>query len=105
MNWMGLVIGVGTFLIIGAFHPVVIKAEYYFGKQCWPVFLISGIICAISALLVSELWISALLAVLGFTLLWCIKEIFEQEERVRKGWFPMNPKRAHLYERDVEEDQ
>ena len=29
MNWNGLLIGVITFIIIGLFHPIVIKAEYY----------------------------------------------------------------------------
>ena len=27
---VGLVVGLATFLIIGIFHPVVIKCEYYF---------------------------------------------------------------------------
>ena len=27
----GLVIGICTFLIIGIFHPIVVKAEYYWG--------------------------------------------------------------------------
>ena len=34
-NLTGLVIGISTFLIIGLFHPVVIKCEYYFGTRCW----------------------------------------------------------------------
>jgi len=29
----GLLIGVATFLIIGLFHPVVIKAEYYWEQN------------------------------------------------------------------------
>ena len=32
---LGLFIGVCTFLIIGLFHPVVVKAEYYWGTRCW----------------------------------------------------------------------
>ena len=35
----------------------------------------------------------SIVAVLGVTFLWSIKELFEQEERVKKGWFPANPKR------------
>jgi hypothetical protein len=31
--------------------------------------------------------------VFGFSSLWSIHEIIEQEERVKKGWFPANPKR------------
>lgn len=33
MNWNGLLIGVITFIIIGLFHPIVIKAEYYLGTK------------------------------------------------------------------------
>ena len=29
----GLFIGICTFLIIGLFHPVVVKAEYYWGTE------------------------------------------------------------------------
>ena len=49
MSWLteyhlgGLVIGISTFLIIGLFHPVVIKAEYYWGTRCWWIFLILGV--------------------------------------------------------------
>lgn len=42
MNWTGLIAAIGTFLLIGSFHVIVIKTEYYFGKQVWPVFAGSG---------------------------------------------------------------
>ena len=42
MNWIGLIAAIGTFLLIGSFHVIVIKTEYYFGKQVWPVFAGSG---------------------------------------------------------------
>ena len=29
MNYVGILIGLATFLIIGLFHPLVIKGEYY----------------------------------------------------------------------------
>jgi hypothetical protein len=37
--------------------------------------------------------ISTLLGVFAFSSFWSIHELFEQRERVRKGWFPQNPKR------------
>ena len=40
MHFEGLAMGVIVFLIIGIFHLVVIKVEYYFGKQVWPVFFV-----------------------------------------------------------------
>ena len=38
MFFTGLIIAFGTFLIIGVFHPIVIKTEYYFGTGPWWVF-------------------------------------------------------------------
>ncbi len=93
MNFTGLIIGVCTFLIIGLLHPVVIKSEYYFGVKVWPIFLVLGIGCVASAVFIHHIIISTLLSVLGFSLLWSIHELFEQKERVKKGWFPKNSKR------------
>jgi hypothetical protein len=90
----GIIVGLGTFLIIGILHPAVIKSEYYFGKRCWPVFAIFGVICCIASLFISNISISVLLAVLGFSLFWSVRELFEQEKRVEKGWYPKNPKRT-----------
>lgn len=93
MNFQGIIVGALAFLIIGLFHPIVIKAEYYFSKKIWPLFLISGVLFLGWALLVTGAVLSSALGVLGFTCLWSILELFEQEERVKKGWFPQNPKR------------
>ncbi len=93
MTVEGILIGAGAFVIIGLLHPVVIHGEYHFGKAIWPVFLVLGLICAAVSLFVASTVVSALLAVLGFSFLWSIRELFEQEERVRKGWFPKNPRR------------
>ncbi len=92
-SFTGIIIGLGSFLIIGLLHPVVIKGEYYFGTKIWPLFLLGGIICVVGSILIENLIASTLLGVLGFSLFWSIHELFEQKERVRKGWFPENPKR------------
>lgn len=89
----GVAIGLATFLIIGLFHPIVIKAEYYWGTRCWWLFLLLGIAGIVLSVLAKNIVLSALAGVFGFTSLWTIKELFEQKERVRKGWFPENPKR------------
>ena len=96
-NPTGLFIGISTFLIIGIFHPVVIKCEYYFGTRCWWVFLLLGILGIAAALWVRNVLWSSLLGVFAFSSLWTILELFEQKERVKKGWFPMNPKRKAEY--------
>lgn len=88
----GLAIGVATFLIIGLFHPLVIRGEYHFGTGCWWVFLVMGIASVAASIVVGELFWSTLLAVWGASSLWSIGELFEQRKRVAKGWFPANPK-------------
>lgn len=93
MFYEGLIIAISTFLIIGLFHPIVIKSEYYFGVKCWPVFAVAGIAFIAVSLFVSNVLVAAILGVIGCSCLWSILEIFEQRERVRKGWFPKNPKR------------
>ena len=47
-NLTGLVIGIATFLIIGLFHPLVVKGEYYLGVRCWWVFLVMGIVAIVA---------------------------------------------------------
>lgn len=102
MNFSGLIIGIATFLIIGVFHPIVIKSEYYFGKQCWWVFCVLGIAGVIGSLMVDNLLWSVLIGVVAFSCFWSIKELYEQERRVAKGWFPSNPKRKNVKkEKDV----
>ena len=93
MNITGIIIGLCTFLIIGVFHPIVIKTEFYFGVKVWWIFLVAGIACIVCTLLVHNIILSALLGVLGFTCLWSIQELFEQRERVAKGWFPKGPRK------------
>ena len=106
MNWLtnyhlgGVVIGISTFLIIGLFHPIVIKAEYYWGTRCWWIFLLLGILTLAGSVWVDDLLISSLLGVFSFSSFWTIKEVFDQRKRVLKGWFPMNPKRKHEYKQD-----
>lgn len=92
-NLMGLIIGISTFLVIGLFHPLVIKAEYYFGTKSWWVFLISGIVFIALSIIVKNLLVSVLMGVIAFSCFWSIQEIFDQAKRVEKGWFPANPKR------------
>lgn len=97
MNFSGLIIAVVAFLVIGVFHPIVIKSEYYFGTRCCWAFAIAGIAFILASLYAENSMASPVLGVVGCSCLWSILEIFEQRERVRKGWFPMNPKRKDEY--------
>lgn len=94
MNFEGLIIGVCTFLTIGLFHPIVIKTEYHFGVRVWWVFLLLGLVGVAASLVVETTILSTLLGVFAFSSFWSIKELFEQRERVRKGWFPKKENRT-----------
>ncbi|MDR3153375.1 MAG: DUF4491 family protein [Deltaproteobacteria bacterium] len=94
MSFHGLIVGVISLLVIGVFHPIVIKGEYYFTDRIWPLFLAAGLASLIASCFVGSPVAASALGILGFTFLWSIHEIKEQTGRVEKGWFPRNPKRA-----------
>lgn len=91
MNFTGIIIGLTTFLIIGIFHPIVIKAEYYLGTRCWWMFLLAGVAFGAVSMLIDNVIISTIMGVTSFSSFWSILELKEQKERVRKGWFPEGP--------------
>lgn len=93
MNILGIIIGVITFFLIGLFHPIVIKAEYYFSKNIWPLFALVGIILLIVSVFIQNQILCIALAVVGICCLWSIKELFDQDKRVQRGIFPKNPNR------------
>lgn len=95
MNYQGLLIGLVAFILIGVFHPVVIHAEYRYGKQSWPFFLFPGLLLvAVSLFLKSQIF-SVVTGVLAFALFWSTFELFKQHERVLKGRAKKNPKRDY----------
>lgn len=57
-SFYGVIIGLLSFLIIGIFHPIVIKTEYRWGVKSWPLFLFGGIICLIFSLLANNIILS-----------------------------------------------
>ena len=92
LNVNGILIALFSFAIIGVFHPVVIKCQYYFTDRIWPIFLALGLLFLAVSLFVHN-GASILLSLVGAACLWSIRELREQTERVNKGWFPENPKR------------
>ena len=93
MNFAGIILGASAFVIVGLFHPVVIKAEYHFGKRCWWMFALVGLGFCVAALFADNTVVSSISGVIGFNCFWSIWELFQQEKRVKKGWFPANPKK------------
>jgi len=90
----GIVIGLITFLIIGLFHPLVIKGEYYFGTRCWWVFVLLGVAGLVGAVVWHDNTVlSVSCGVFAFSSFWGIGELFQQKKRVEKGWFPKRIKK------------
>lgn len=92
-DFTGIMIGAAAFLIIALGRYTTIKAEYFFTKKFWVGFLIIGLLAIAASLMVKSFILSSVLSIFGFTYLWGIGEIIEQEKRVEKGWYPKNPKR------------
>ena len=100
MNFKGIVLGALSFLIIGVWHPIVIKGEYHLGrKACVPLFGAIGAACVALSMRVKNTMLNTAIALFGFSALWGIHEVAEQEQRVARGWFPANPKRTAVPQR------
>ena len=95
INFDGLLIGIVTFLIIGLFHPIVVKAEYYWGTKCWWIFLLLGIAGTVASLLIESVFCLRYLRCV------CLFFVLDDQGSIRagrtriEGWFPKNPKRQY----------
>jgi hypothetical protein len=95
MNFAGLLLGFATLFLIGIGFFWVIKLEYYVGAYVWKWVLSLGILFCLVSIWLPSFWASALLGILGGSLVWGATELPDQEKRVQKGAFPSNPKRAN----------
>jgi len=98
MSFGGIITGACTFLIIGICHPIVIKLEYAMGRKGWWLLFAVGLAFAAVSVFLTEGTLSTVMGAAAFSAFWGIYEMFEQEKRVLKGWFPENPKRHDYYE-------
>ncbi len=98
MNFSGIIVGAAVFLSIGICHPAIIKMEYAWGKQSWWIWLVCGLAFSALSLFVSNDTLSTIIGGFAFSCLWGIHEMFLQEKRVLRGWFPENPARHEYYE-------
>ena len=93
MNLTGILFGASTFLAIGLGFLWVIKLEYHVGAHvAWAVAAL-GIATVLGSHFVPGFAPSAILGVLGGTLIWGATELPAQEERVARGLFPANPRK------------
>lgn len=90
MNFGGLYLGLYMLAVIAIGFVWVIKLEYYLGASIWKVVLAAGILTSLASLLMPTFTASALLGILGGSIVWGATELPDQEKRVQRGLFPMS---------------
>ncbi len=93
MNPTGLYLGLFTFLAIGLGFVWVIKLEYYVGAHVAKVVGALGLAVTAASVFLSSFTISAVVGILGGTVIWGATELPDQEKRVEDGLFPKNPRK------------
>lgn len=78
---------------IGGGFVWVIKLEYHVGAHVWRGVLALGIAVGGASLFAPHFFLSAVLGIIAGTIIWGATELPCQEERVRRGMFPANPRR------------
>lgn len=77
MHFEGIFIGFFSFAVIGVFHPIVIKGEYYFSRKIWPLYLCIGLMLTVISCFIGHTVVSSVLSVLGFYCFWNIGQLRE----------------------------
>ena len=93
MNFTGLLLGLFMLFAIGFGFFWVIKVEYYLGAGVWKIILVAGLILCLLSIWMPSFASSALLGIIGGSIVWGATELPGQAERVQRGLFPANPKR------------
>jgi hypothetical protein len=93
MNFTGFMYAFITLAAVGLGFLWVIKLEYHVGAHlAWPVGILGGIVVIVS-MVVPGFTASAVIGILGGTIIWGATELPDQEKRVKNGIFPANPQK------------
>ncbi len=93
MSYVGLVMGVIMLVAVGLGHVLVIRWEYHLGVGTWWLMMLLGVGVLVGSLFAGNVYLSGALGLVAATLLWGVKELFEQGRRVERGLYPRNPRR------------
>lgn len=93
LTWLGLAAGTAAFFAIWFGHVGVRKIEAAAPNLWLPTAaaLFLGLVLETAALLTDNRWLSAVLGIVGMTLLWDALEFWRQQKRVAHGHAPANP--------------
>ena len=75
LYYTGVLIAIMSLLIIGIFHPIVIKTEYYTGTKYSWVFLLVGILSLFVTGIIECTTMYAILCVFGESSILSVKEL------------------------------
>mgnify|MGYP001619402629 CR=1 FL=1 len=94
LNWIGLVAAIAAFFSIWFGHVGVRKIEAASPTIWLPtlIALVFGLIMEAGALFADNLYVSAALGIVGITVLWDALEFTRQQNRIKHGHAPANPK-------------
>lgn len=92
MNWGALALGLFSFAMIGFGFFWVIRLEYHLGYLWWPYPLLLGALLVAGSLLVPNRAASAVVGIVGASLIWGATELKDQARRAELGWFAINPR-------------
>ena len=87
----GLTLRTKAFLIIFVTLQIIV-AVFLLVKY---IAALLGVVFTATSLFLENPVFSSVLGVTGCSCFWSIRELFEQRERVKKGWFPENPKKKN----------
>ncbi len=93
LQWTGPSLALVTVLTIWFGHVMVRKVNYHFGTKPVPVVALVGVGALVVSLFIQDFTLSGGLGIIGITTLWDAFELVRQENRIKKGHAPMNPKR------------
>ena len=93
MNPTGILFGLFTILAIGIGFVWVIKLEYCVGAHVAKAVMALGMMLILVSLLTPDFVLSAIIGILGGTVIWGSTELPPQAERVARGLFPANPRK------------
>jgi hypothetical protein len=92
LNLSGLLLGVFMLFAIGFGFYWVVKLEYHFGARVWKATLAAGVLICLVSLFMPSFTLSALLGIFGGSVIWGATELPAQEQRAKRGRFPIKPK-------------
>ncbi len=94
MNTIGFISAICAFLSIWFGHVAVRKIEFNSHSIWLPisVFSILGVSIEVASLVARNLTLSTVLGIIGITLFWDGFEILRQQNRIKHGHAPANPK-------------